>query len=101
MARCFYESTRAGGTAHRRNSSGGLRVIIRPHDDLAAVAGGDRVSMQHHVAADKGRAGVLYARVLALIIPADQYRPATRVTGDIDHRFTDQRYTRCEQIDRA
>ena len=68
----------------RRDAAVGTRRFVCPEDDLAAVAMGDGVGVDRRIRAHVGRGGVLYRRVLALIVAANQHRAAACVARSID-----------------
>ena len=62
---------------------------VRPEDDLAAITRSQCICIDGGIAAHENCAGVVL-RPLALIVPADEHRPATRIPRRIQRRIAKQ-----------
>ena len=74
-----------------------LGAVVRPDDDFAAVAGRNGVGADDRIRPEIGAARVLYQRIAALIVAADERQTATNGARHVDYGPAQQSHTRCEQ----
>src|SRR5712691_1743837 len=101
LARYLDESTIASlGAAARRNLTIEPRAVVRPDDDLAAIAAGDRVGADRGLRPDVGAKSILL-RSATLIVSAHEHRPAARIAGGVHARGSEEPDLVAQHLDRA